>query len=90
MLASRVKSELVEFIVTNFLFGDVARTPRDEESLVESGIVDSTGILELVSFVEDQFGIVVSEEETLPQNLDSLDNLTRFVTAKQAAIEPSR
>jgi acyl carrier protein len=76
--------------VANFLFGDVARAPRDEDSLVEEGIIDSTGILELIEFLESRFGIEVSEAETVPQNLGSISSLTKFVMGKQSVREPTR
>lgn len=84
-MSERIRAELTEFIVSNYLFGDVARAPRDEDSLVEGGIIDSTGILELVEFLESQFGISVTDEETIPRNLGSIADLVTFVTAKQAA-----
>ena len=74
-----MRAELLDFVVTNFLFGDRARAPRDDESLVESGVIDSTGVMELIEFLEAQFGIEVSDTDTVPANLDSLDNLTRYV-----------
>jgi acyl carrier protein len=70
--------------VGNFLFGDAARKPADADSLIENGIVDSTGILELIEYLESEFGISVQEDETIPQNLDGLGVLTRFVTLKLA------
>jgi acyl carrier protein len=79
-----VRQHLVDFLVTNYLFGDVARTPADDESLIESGIVDSTGILELIEFLESDFSIEVTEAETVPQNLGSIEALVAFVTGKQA------
>jgi acyl carrier protein len=79
----RIQAELTEFIVTNFLFGDVERTPTENDQLVEDGIIDSTGILELVEFLESQFGINVSEEETVPENLGTIAALTSFVMEKQ-------
>jgi acyl carrier protein len=80
----QVRKELTEFVVTNYLFGDVVRAPGDDDSLVEGGVIDSTGILELIEFLESNFDIEVSESETVPQNLGSISNLTRFVTSKQA------
>jgi len=85
----QVRAELAEFIVTNYLFGDAARAPRDEDSLVEGGIIDSTGILELIEFLESHFGIEVSEAETVPENLDSISSLTQFVVSKKAVRETS-
>jgi acyl carrier protein len=80
---TQVRAELVGFVVENYLFGDVARVPPDEDSLVEGGIIDSTGILELVEFLESHFGIEVSETETVPDNLGSISNLTKFVVGKK-------
>ena len=85
----QVRAELTEFIVTNYLFGDAIRVPRDEDSLVGEGIIDSTGILELIEFLESRFGIEVSEVETVPENLDSISSLTHFVVSKKAVYETS-
>ncbi|MGN0065012.1 MAG: acyl carrier protein [Nocardioides sp.] len=73
-----------DFIVMNFLFGDAARMPGHADSLLESGLVDSTGVLEIVDFLETDMGIVVADDETLPTNLDSVDNLTDFVLRKRS------
>jgi acyl carrier protein len=85
----QVRTELIDFVVNNFLFGDVVRTPADDDSLVEGGVIDSTGVLELIEFLESNFGIEVSDTETLPQNLDTISNLTRFVQSKITIPEPS-
>ena len=69
----------------NFLFGDESKIPEPTDSLMESGLVDSTGVLELVDFLETDMGIVVADDETLPANLDSIDNLTQFVMRKRGA-----
>lgn len=82
-MEAQVRTELVDFIVTNYLFGEGARAPQDDESLVEGGIIDSTGVLELIEFLESQFGIEVSDDDTVPRNLDTVANLTRFVLRKQ-------
>ena len=86
---TRIRAELIDFVVSNYLFGDEARTPRDEDSLVEEGIIDSTGILELIEFLESHFGIEVTETETVPQNLGSISNLTKFILGKKAGREPA-
>ena len=77
-----VIERISDFIVTNFLFGDISKKPEDSESLIETGIIDSTGILELIEFLESEFGINVNEEETIPQNLDGLAALAKYVTRK--------
>ncbi len=89
-MEERIRAELTGFIVTNYLFGDESRVPRASDQLVEEGIVDSTGILELIEFLESNFGIEVAEAETLPENLGSIASLTRFVLSKQPASEPAR
>ena len=81
---AQVRTELFDFVVENYLFGDLSAAPRDEDSLVERGIIDSTGVLELVEYLESQFGIEVTEMETVPENLDSISNLTKFVLGKKA------
>jgi len=81
---TQIRAEVTEFIVTNYLFGDVTRVPRDEDLLVEEGIIDSTGILELIQFLEDRFGIAISEAETVPQNLGTISSLTQFVMSKSS------
>ena len=73
-----------EFITTNFLFGDASRVPEDCESLLGSGVVDSTGVLELVEFLESDLGVPVADHETVPANLDSVQNIVRFVERKRA------
>lgn len=73
------------FIVTNFLFGDESRLPDDEESLLESGVLDSTGVLELVDFLETDLGVEVAETETVPDNLGSIARVAEFVTRKRAS-----
>ncbi len=81
---AQVRAELVDFVVTNFLFGDSTRTPQDDDSLVEGGIIDSTGVMELIEFLESQFAIEVSERDTVPSNLDTIANLTAFVLRMRA------
>jgi acyl carrier protein len=86
---TQIRAELTEFIVMNYLFGDITRVPRDDDALVEEGIIDSTGILELIEFLESHFGIEVSEAETVPQNLGSISSLTNFVMNKRSVREPT-
>jgi acyl carrier protein len=81
-MEAQVKEELTGFISANYLFGDDSRMPADDESLLETGVLDSTGVLELIEFLEDQYGVEVSDSDTVPENLGSIANLTRFVLAK--------
>ncbi len=82
-METQVRRELVDFVVTNYLFGDGSRAPQDDDSLVEGGIIDSTGLMELIEFLEAQFEIEVADEDTVPSNLDTVANLTRFVMRKK-------
>ncbi len=89
-METQIRAELTEFIVTNYLFGDIPRAPRDDDPLVEEGIIDSTGVMELIEFLESCFGIEVSEAEMVPENLGSISSLTRFVMSKRSVREPAR
>lgn len=73
--------EIRNFIVENFLYGQDDGF-GDNVSFLEKGIIDSTGVLELVSFVEDKYGISVEDEELIPENFDSLVNLSAYITKK--------
>ena len=76
-------SEIRDFIVSNFLFGQKSDALTEERSFLETGIIDSTGMLELVAFVEQRYGITVADRELLPENLDSLRNLSQFIARKR-------
>jgi len=82
-----VQSTIEAFILDSLLLGDEARLPKPSDSLVESGVIDSTGILELIEFLEAEFGILVDEAETVPENLDGVANLVAYVDRKTAAAE---
>lgn len=85
----RVAEQLRAFILENYLFGDGSRMPEDTDSLLGGGVLDSTGVLELIEYLEAQFDIRVEESETLPENLDSVAGLTRFIAAKRYRDEGS-
>lgn len=70
------------FIVDNFLFGESEQF-KEETSFLESGILDSTGILELVAFIEETFGIRVEDDELIPENLDSVSNVVSYLGRKR-------
>jgi acyl carrier protein len=71
-----------QFIVTNFLFGKDPASLTPQSSFLEGGIIDSTGILEMIQFVERTYGIQVDDTEMVPECLDSLDNISRFIRRK--------
>lgn len=74
-----VEGEIREFVVRNFLYGDARALAGDDESLIDRGLVDSTGVLEIVAFLEERFGITLSDDDLVPDNLDSVARMTRFV-----------
>ena len=75
------KEKVREFIIENFLFGEGERL-EDDTSFLEEGIIDSTGILELVTFLEETFFIGVKDDELIPENLDSLNNIAAYLAGK--------
>jgi acyl carrier protein len=85
-MVDTIATEIRNFIVANFLFGQDGDGFTDDQSFLESGIIDSTGLLELVSFVEQQYGISVADRELVPENLDSLRNIAQFVVAKRRSV----
>jgi acyl carrier protein len=70
------------FIVENFLFGDESRTPAADDSFLELGIIDSTGVLEIVTFLEQSFGLKVKDAELLPENLDTINAVAAYIRRK--------
>jgi acyl carrier protein len=77
-----IRKELKDFIIELFLMGDEKECPGDSDSFMQKGIIDSTGVLELVAFIEDKYGISIEDNEMTPANLDSIDNLVIFISGK--------
>ncbi len=75
------KHTIRAFIVDNFLYGD-ADGLKDDTSFLEEGIIDSTGILELVDFIESRFGISMRDDEMVPENIDSIENVASYLHHK--------
>ena len=82
-----LKDTLREFILENFLVGLQKNELDDADSFLEKGIIDSTGVLELVAFVEQTFGFEVEDEELVPDNFDSLARLETYIQQKTAGQE---
>jgi acyl carrier protein len=78
-----IEERLRTFIQNNFLLGDKNRAIKEDESFLQSGIIDSTGVLELVNFIEETYKIKVEDEELVPENLDSIQNLIAYIQRKQ-------
>ncbi len=77
-------SRVREFVTRNFFVSDAARL-TDGASLLDLGVVDSTGVLEIIGFVESSFGIAVEDDEIVPANLDSIERIAAYVDRKLAA-----
>ena len=84
-MSAPVEKDVREFILENFLFGDETRMPEMTESLLEADLIDSTGILELVAYLEQYFGLAIADAEIIPANLDSIASICAFVTSKSTA-----
>ena len=79
-----VEQRVRKFIVENFYVTDPSSID-DDTLLVTNGIVDSTGMLEVIAFLEEQFGVRVGDQEMTPENLESVSRIARFIAAKQAS-----
>lgn len=82
-----LKTKIRSFITENFLFGN-ANGLKDTTSFLEEGIIDSTGVLELVTFIEEEFQIKVEDDDLIPENLDSINNVATYLAKKLAAVTP--
>jgi acyl carrier protein len=81
----KIQKQIREYIIESFLVDEEAADFRDGESFLESGLIDSTGMLEVITYLEATFSIAVADEEMIPENLDSVENITRFVASKLSA-----
>jgi len=78
---SQIRNDVRSFVIQNFMFGQGDRL-QDSESFLESGLIDSTGVLELVGFLETTYAIKVADEDLVPANLDSVESVCRYVERK--------
>ena len=90
MTRDEIEATIREFIAENFLFRDDAPALADDDSLLEAGMIDSTGILELVAFLESEFGIAVADAEIVPENLDSIAAIVAYVAGKRETVRARR
>ncbi len=79
-----IRGQLRKYIFENFLFGAKDDALSNDKSFLESGIIDSTGILEIINYLETEFGIRVEDSEIVPENLDSVDLIANYVSRKMA------
>lgn len=82
MSAGAVRKKVREYVVENLLIGEDEAGFSDEQSFLETGLIDSTGILEVIFFLENEFDLEIDDEEMVPENLDSVANIGRFVLSK--------
>jgi len=82
--ATGVRQEIKEFVVRNFLFGQ-DQDFDEEASFLESGVIDSTGVLELVAHLEETYDVKVKDDELIPDNLDSIDAIVAYLDRKRTA-----
>jgi acyl carrier protein len=76
-----IRTQIKKFIIDNFMFGN-SNGIKDDTSFLTEGIIDSTGVLEMVTFIEETFAVKVDDEELIPENLDSVDNLVGYLQKK--------
>ena len=85
-MPSAVNARVREFIKDNFMYREDRAELGDAESLLDAGLIDSTGILELVAFIETEFSIQMADTDIVPDNLDSVETIARYVEGKLGAV----
>lgn len=77
-----IRTQIKAFIVNNFMFGK-DNGLKDDTSFLEEGLMDSTAVLELVTFIEENFGITIDDDDMMPENLDSVNNVIGYLKKKR-------
>ena len=77
-----IEENIRTFVIENFIIDENPDQLENDQSFLESGIIDSTGILELVSFIEEHYSAKIEDEELIPDNLDSVNNVVKFINKK--------
>lgn len=78
------ENKVREYMLENYLFTNDQKALANNDSFLDKGIIDSTGILEVIMFLEEEFGLSVDDDEMIPENLDSVSNIVKFIKRKQA------
>ncbi len=81
-----VEQKIRDFILTNYLFTSDPLALRNDDSFMQRGIIDSTGILEVIQYLNEGFNVTVSDAEMIPENLDSVNNLVAFTKRKMSGV----
>jgi acyl carrier protein len=84
-MADALREQIRTFVLQNYLFTDDPAALRLDDSLLGRGIVDSTGMLEIIFFIEEQLGVKVKDEDMVPDNLDGVNRIARYVESKRRA-----
>ncbi len=79
-----IEKKIHQYILENMLFSDDPSSLKRDMSLVEDGVIDSTGVLEIIEFIEETYSIKVDDEEMIPENFDSVEKITAFIQQKTA------
>ena len=82
---SSIDSQVRNFLAENFIVDNDGEDLSADESLTQAGVLDSMGVLELIMFIEEQFGVKIPDEDTLPENLDSIERIVNYVSRRLAA-----
>lgn len=80
--SSDTRAALRNYLLENYLFTDDQSALKDTDSFLDNNILDSTGIMEIIFFIEEQYAIKVEDEEMVPENLDSVDNIVAYLAGK--------
>ena len=84
---SSIEAKVRDYILENYLFTDDQSQLNSSDSFLDKGIIDSTGILEVIMFLDEEFGVTVEDDEMVPENLDSVNNLVKFIGSKQGGAQ---
>lgn len=79
------QEKIRQFILENYLFSSDQSLLSNDDSFLKKGVIDSTGILEVIGYLSEEFGVTVKDEEMIPENLDSVNNLVAFIARKSQA-----
>lgn len=84
-MSNSIEEQIRDYIVANLMFGEITVEFDNDSSLLELGIVDSVGVMELVLFVEEQYGLAIEDDEIVPENFDSVSQLAAYIQSKMNA-----
>ena len=77
-----IEDKVRSYILENYLFTEDQSELNNEDSFLDKGIIDSTGILEVIFFLEEDFGLSIEDDEMIPENLDSVNNIVKYINSK--------